>query len=111
MLAGGEYRAAPGYKGVYAIPTGTGTGEWQTYVIDIKALYGDAYAKAEGAEDYVVDTFFMNFGGDVDVSYIAFIEGGWADIDALVEEETVAMITSADGAYQTVNASDGQVKQ
>ena len=111
VLAGGEYRTSTGYKGVYVIPTGTGTGEWQTFVIDIKALYGDAYAKAEGAEEYIVDTFFMNFGGDVDVSYIAFIEGGWSDIDALVEEETVAMITSADGAHQTVNTADGQVKQ
>ncbi len=107
VLAGGEYRSTTGYKGVYVIPQGTGDGKWTTFVLDIKALYGDAYAKAEGAEEYIVDSFFMNFGGNVDVSYIAFVEGDWADIDELVDEDEVVKITSAEGSFEMVNTADG----
>ena len=105
VLAGGEYRSAAGYKGIYVIPTGAGDGEWQTYVIDIAALYGEAYAKKDGSNEYIVDSFFMNFGGDVDVSYIAFVEGDMTDVADLVDEDEVAKITTVNGAYEMVSLS------
>ena len=103
VLAGGEYRSATGYKGVYVIPTGKGNGEWQTYVVDIAALYGDAYAKKDGSDEYIIDTFFMNFGGDVDVSYIAFVEGDMSDVAELVDEAQVAQITTVEGSFTMVD--------
>lgn len=105
VLAGGEYRSAVGYKGVYIIPTGAGDGEWQTYVIDIAALYGEVYAKKDGSNEYIVDSFFMNFGGDVDVSYIAFVEGDMTDVADLVDEDEVANITAVNGTYEIVSLS------
>lgn len=101
VLAGGEYRSAAGHKAVELIPTGTGTGEWTTYVLDLNTLYGEYYAKLDGANDYVVDTLYFNFGGDVDVSYMAFVEGDMTDVDELVDENQVTVITSAKGAYKT----------
>ena len=99
VLAGGEYRADAGWKRVTLIPTGAGNGEWQTYVIDL-ALFEEAYAKVEGANDYVIDTFFMNLGGDVDISYIAFVEGDITDVAELVEESQVAKISDKDGKFE-----------
>ena len=49
----------------------------------------------------------MNFGGNVDVSYMAFIEGDWAQVDELVEETEVANITDDKGEFVMVNVADG----
>ena len=76
-------------------------------MIDLKAICGDVYAKAEGEDFYNVDSFFLNFGGDVDVSYMAFVDGDWSDIDDLVDEEQVVNVKTAEGDFEVVNAADG----
>ena len=99
VLAGGEYRADAGWKKVTLIPTAAGNGEWQTYVIDL-ALFAEGYAKEEGSDEYLIDTFFMNLGGNVDISYIAFVEGDITNVAELVEENQVVKMTGTDGQFE-----------
>ncbi len=104
------YPDTKGYKSVTLVSKGKGDGKWHTYVIDLKALLGDYWAKEEGAESYVVDTFYLACGGTFDVAYMAFVDGGdneCAAIDALVDEETIYKLTSASGgAYVELNTAD-----
>ncbi len=89
---------------------------WTTYVIDLSAVMPSHFAKAEGAEDYVIDTLFLtwdeNYGEEsyaasyIDFATVAFAED-WAAIDAIVTEATVEQITAADGTHLTVNTADG----
>ena len=92
VLAGNEYVSANGYRGINLLTTGAADGEWVTAVIDLEAAYGEYYAKAEGAEDYVIDYFVVDLEGAIDLAYIAFVEGGWTDVDELVDEEKVTYV-------------------
>ena len=75
--------------------TGEADGEWVTYVIDLEAVCGEYYAKAEGQGYYDVDTFYFHNAGNSEIAYAAFVEGDWSAIDALVEETEVVEITAA----------------
>ncbi len=100
------------YNGVIMpLVKATENAEWVTYVIDLEKAYGDRYALAEGADTYAVDTFYFNMHPftttDVlDVAYMAFVEGGWSDIGALVDEETVVCVTGNNLGTE-VNADTG----
>ena len=70
-------------------------GEWTTYVFDLEALIPEYYVKDAATGHYILDTFGVPFSQDVDmdVEFIAFVEGGWAEIDALTPDETVVFAT------------------
>lgn len=70
-------------------------GEWTTYVFDLEALIPEFYVKDEATGHYILDTFGVPFSQnvDMDVEFIAFVEGGWAEIDALTPDETVVFAT------------------
>ena len=108
---GDRYYDSVGYSTAYITAKGEATGEWMTYVIDLEAVYGEYYAKVEGQDYYDVDTFYFHNGGTNDIAYVAFVEGDWADVDALVEEDVVMQITakgtSAATVGKLVNVADG----
>lgn len=112
---GDQYYHGSAMKSVYLIGNGEATGEWMTYVIDLEAVCGEYYAKVEGQDYYDVDTFYFHNAGTSDIAYAAFVEGSWAEIDALVEEDVVTQITAGGTSAATVgklvNVADGSDAQ
>jgi hypothetical protein len=112
---GDQYYHGTSMKSVYLIGKGEATGEWMTYVIDLEAVCGEYYAKVEGQDYYDVDTFYFHNAGTSDIAYAAFVEGSWAEIDALVEEDVVTQITAGGKSTATVgklvNVADGSDAQ
>ncbi len=110
---GDQYYSGSGIKSVYLMATGAATGEWVTYVIDLEAVCDGYYEKVEGQDYYDVDTFYFHNAGTNDIAYVAFVEGDWAEIDALVEETVVTQITAGGSSTavvsQQVNVADGSV--
>ena len=108
---GDQYYHGSSMKSVYLMATGAATGEWVTYVIDLEAVCGEYYAKVEGQDYYDVDSFYFHNAGANDIAYVAFVEGDWADVDALVEEDVVTQITDGGSSTATVgklvNVADG----
>ena len=83
---------------------------WATYVVDLAAVIPDYYVAVGG--EYVIDTFYFHFeplavNTNVDVAYVAFVDGDWAEIDELVDETVVYNITKNTGEFTKVNVSDG----
>ena len=113
--AGDQYYHGSSMKSVYLMATGAATGEWVTYVIDLEAVCGEYYAKLEDQDYYDVDTFYFHNAGANDIAYAAFVEGSWAEIDALVEEDVVTQITEGGSSTATVsklvNVADGSDAQ
>jgi len=108
---GDQYYHGSSTKSVFLMGKGEATGEWVTYVIDLEAVCGEYYAKLEGQDYYDVDSFYFHNEGTSDIAYVAFVEGGWAEIDALVEESVVTQITAGGSntatVSQQVNVADG----
>ena len=100
---------------VYLMGKGEATGEWVTYVVDLSAVCADYYKKVDGQDFYEIDTFYFHVQGSNDIAYVAFVEGGWAEIDALVEEDVVTEISAVGSAKATVgklvNVADGSDAQ
>ncbi|MBP3376570.1 MAG: hypothetical protein J6L83_07380 [Clostridia bacterium] len=108
-----------------------GADKWLTYVIDLSAVAkstsGDLWAKkvtttdadgeggedpvTETAENYAIDTFFINFQNFaatqyVDFEFIAFAET-WADVDALTSDEYAYNVKNLQGDLEKVSVADG----
>ena len=84
-------------------------GDWVTYVIDLETVVPDAWAKDTETGNYIMDSFYFSFNAflttdSIDFAYIAFVEGDWSNVDALVDEETVVNVTSASQGYEIVKA-------
>lgn len=78
-------------------------GEWTTFVIDLNAVAGEYHGKVDGAESYVVDTFYFDENaqsGSLDVEYMAFVEGDWSDVAELVGAGEVINITDKSGTFE-----------
>lgn len=90
----------------------TEAGEWGVYVVDLAALV-PAYAADGELGTYITDTFFFNINAfsaedHVDIAYMAFVEGDWSDIDALVLEDVAYNVTSAtEKTFTKVSVADG----
>ena len=83
-------------------------GEWTTFVIDLNAVMGAYHARVEGESSYVVDTFYIDESsavGNLDVEYMAFVEGDWSDVCALTGAESVINITDRSGAFEVKELS------
>ncbi len=105
----GEVTAA-GYKDVDIPVSASKAGEWTTYVIDLETLLSAYHIKDTETGTYVVDTFYFNMNStsaNHDVEYMAFVEGGWAELDTLIDDETAILITSTSGGYSKVAVKDG----
>lgn len=84
--------------------------EWITLVFDLETIFSDYYVKDPAQGKYIIDTFAITYaqGNNLDVEYMAFVEGDWSDIDALVDEETVINVThSKNKTYETVYTATG----
>ena len=84
-------------------------GEWMTFVIDLSTVMGEYHGKVGDAESYIVDTFYFDENsqsGNLDVEYMAFVEGDWSDVFALSGEESVISITSGNGEFE-IKRADG----
>ena len=112
---GDQYYQGEPKKSVYFMGKGEATGEWVTYVIDLETVCDGFYEKVEGHDYYDVDTFYFHNGGTSDIAYVAFVEGSWAEIDALVDEDVVMQITASGGEKasvgQLVNVADGSLAE
>jgi hypothetical protein len=101
---GEEYATAIGYSTInFNIPSTAKAGEWVTYVVDLEAVVSEVHKKAEGAESIVVDTFYFDQNdkeGTLGVEYMAFVEGDWSDVGALVGSGEVINITANDGTFE-----------
>ena len=112
---GDQYYYGTAMVGIYLMGKGEATGEWVTYVIDLETVCDGFYEKVEGQDYYDVDTFYFHNGGTSQIAYVAFVEGSWAEIDALVEEDVVMQITAGGGEKasvgQLVNVADGSLAE
>ena len=95
--------------GAIKLPVADTQGDWVTYVIDLETLLPEKWVKDAETGTYIMDTFYMNFSNcltenSVDIAYIAFVEGDWSNVDALVDEETVVNVTSTSQGYVIVKA-------
>ena len=108
------YPKSQGYVGVtFPISKSESDDGWATYVVDLAAIIPDYYVDVDG--EYVIDTFYLHMEGfeateTVEIAYIAFVEGGWAEIDELVEETEVYNITKNTGDYVIVNVAEESAK-
>lgn len=105
-------------------------GEWTTYVFDLEALIPEYYVRDPESGDYIIDTFGIARSRDdnvTDIEFMAFVEGGWEEIDSITPDETVVFATdrktktysilkTANGAceicsceYKAVSGEDGSV--
>ena len=93
-------------------PTQASTvGEWTTYVYDLEELIPEYYVKDSESGTYILDTFGIYCSKDynADIDFIAFVDGGWDDIDALTPDETVVYSTHYQNkAYTIVNTATGK---
>ena len=84
--------------------------EWVTYVFDLEEIFSDYYVKDPETGHYILDTFAITYaqGNSLDVEYMAFVEGNWSDIDALVDENSVVKVTHAKNkTYEIVDVTTG----
>ncbi len=86
--------------------------EWAVYAVNLKTVLKDKYV-ADTNGYYIIDTFYNHIVGFLatdyfDVQYVAFVDGGWSDINALVKGEDVIHITAATDrtSYEIVNPAD-----
>lgn len=103
VKAGDTYCTNAGYI-TFTFPMASVTvGEWTTFVIDLNAVAGEYHGKVSGAESYVVDTFYFDENdqtGNLDVEYMAFVEGDWSDVADLVGAGEVINITNKSGTFE-----------
>ncbi len=101
-----------GYGGVHLSLDEVKADTFITYVVDLKEILGNQHAKANGADDYVVDSFFWTFAeseyqnGTVAVDFIAFVEN-FTDIAELTFDRSVFKIQNKDGSGVFVDAQSG----
>ncbi len=84
---------------------------WTTYILDLEKLYTTSHLATAETGEYDVDFLMFHipsFSAEtyIDLAYIAFVDGSWAELDALIDEEHAILVTAADN-YRTVNVSDG----
>ncbi len=87
------------------------TGKWTTYVVDLAKVFPDNHKKVAGATNYEIDLFYLHitpFADDavIDIAYMAFVEGGWTDIDAIVDEST-ALYMAGESINGVVSVNNG----
>ncbi len=108
---GDQYYFGDAVTSVFLMGKGEATGEWVTYVIDLETVCDGFYEKVEGQDYYDVDAFYFYNAGANQIAYVAFVEGSWAEIDALVEEDVVMQITAQGSTTASVgklvNVADG----
>ena len=103
VKAGDTYCTNAGYITLTFPMASVTEGKWTTFVIDLNAVAGEYHGKVDGAESYVVDTFYFDENaqtGNLDVEYMAFVEGDWSDVAALVGEGEIFNVTSASGSFE-----------
>ena len=96
------------------VPVQETQGEWVTYVIDLATVAADAWKVDETTGTYIMDTFYFNlykfFTTDsAKLAYVAFVAGDWTNVDALVDDESVVMITDLAKGYDDVHTETGKV--
>ncbi len=104
VKAGDTYCTNSGYTTVTFPISSITEGEWTTFVIDLVAVMGEYHGKVGDAESYIMDTFYFDENsqtGNLDVEYMAFVEGDWNDVCALVGEGDVINITAKNGTCET----------
>ena len=95
-------------------------GTWTTYVMNLKNIDPASYVKDDMGtpddpwdDEYIIDSFYIEFPAFpkstfVDIEYMAFVEGSWAEIGALVEEDTVVVVADRTGNYGKVDIKSGK---
>ena len=84
--------------------------EWTTFVFDLETLMPEYYVKDSETGTYVLDTFGFWYSNDynLDLDFMAFVEGGWAEIDALTPDDTVVFVTHPKNkTYSILQTSTG----
>ena len=86
--------------------------EWTTFAINLKDVLGDKYEKDSETGEYVIDSFYFSFSSfaastHIDIEYVAFVDGSWAELDALVDEKEVVVIADRTGGYGYADVATG----
>ena len=100
-----------GYSAMYVPIKAVESGEWATYVFDLESLIPEYYVKDSNTDTYVLDSFGIYYatGYNVDIEFMAFIEGGWKEIDELTRDETVYYVTHPKNkTYSVMDAATGK---
>lgn len=87
------------------------TGEQITYVFDLEEIFSDYYVKDEETGHYIIDTFLITYAREcsVDIEFMAFVDGDFADIGKLTSDDTVIYVTHAtQKTYVVKDANTGK---
>lgn len=98
-----------GYATLAAPVESTATAnEWITYVFNLEEIFSDYYVEDPETGHYVLDTFLITYGREceVDIEFMAFVDGDWSDIGALTSDETVVYVTHSTKKTYVVKDSD-----
>ena len=87
--------------------------EWTTYVVNLKDVLGDKYEKDSETGEYVIDSFYFGFSSfaastHIDIEYVAFVDGSWTELDALVDEQEVVVIADRIGGHGYADVATGK---
>lgn len=86
-------------------------GEWITYVFDLEEIFSDYYVKDEETGHYIIDTFLITYAREcnVDIEFMAFVDGDFADISKLTSDDSVIYVThAAQKTYVVKDADTGE---
>jgi hypothetical protein len=106
---GDTYATNSGYTTItLPIASVAKAGEWVTFVVDLNAVAGEYHKKTDGADSYVMDTLLFDIVGEGSLSfeYMAFIEGGKAELSQLIGSDGAYSITNKSGAYEKLSLAD-----
>ena len=100
-----------GYAAVTS-PLGAATvNEWITFVFDLETLIPQYYVKDSETGSYVIDTFGFWYSNnyDLDLDFMAFVEGGWEEIDAITPDDEIVYVTHPKNkTYSVLQAATGK---
>ena len=87
--------------------------EWTTYVVNLKDMFPAEYVKDSETGEYIIDSFYFNLSSfavstHLDIEYVAFVDGSWAELDKLVDEQNVVVISDKTGGHGFADVSTGE---
>ncbi len=105
------YATEAGHVGIKMPFAATESAEWGVYVIDLSTVADGYFVKDSETDTYIVDTFYftishLSSAEYIDMEYMAFVED-WADVDAIVDEESLVKVVSTNGEYSKIKTADG----
>lgn len=86
---------------------------WTTYALNLKDMFPNEYVKDSEKDEYIIDSFYFSFSQmaattNIDIEYFAFVEGSWSELDKLIDEQNVVVISDQTGGHGFADVATGK---